>query len=74
MEKSIELGEPVIYVAVNYRSVHHYFSYVATPSWLLCRLYVMGFLGGAEIKDAGLGNLGLQDRESGWQVSNNFKD
>ena len=40
----------------------------------LCRLYVMGFLGGAEIKDAGLGNLGLQDRELGWQVSNNFKD
>ena len=29
----------------------------------LCRLFVMGFLGGNEMKDAGLGNLGLQDRE-----------
>ena len=40
----------------------------------LCRLFVMGFLGGNEVKNAGLGNLGLQDRESGWQVYNNFKD
>ena len=29
----------------------------------LCRLFVMGFLGGNEVKDAGIGNLGLQDRE-----------
>ena len=28
------------------------------------RLHVFGFLGGKEIKDAGIGNLGLQDRES----------
>ena len=28
------------------------------------RLSVFGFLGGKEVRDAGIGNLGLQDRES----------
>ncbi|EIN12170.1 carotenoid ester lipase precursor [Punctularia strigosozonata HHB-11173 SS5] len=44
VERSIELGEPVIYVSFNYR------------------LSAFGFLGGQEVKDAGLGNLGLQDQ------------
>ncbi|RPD58744.1 carotenoid ester lipase precursor [Lentinus tigrinus ALCF2SS1-7] len=43
VQRSIEMNEPVIYVALNYR------------------LHVFGFLGGKEIKDAGVGNLGLQD-------------
>ncbi|KAI0699618.1 carotenoid ester lipase precursor [Cerioporus squamosus] len=46
VQRSIELNEPVIYVALNYR------------------LHVFGFLGGREIKDAGLGNLGLQDQRA----------
>ncbi|RPD68932.1 carotenoid ester lipase precursor [Lentinus tigrinus ALCF2SS1-7] len=54
VEKSIELGEPVIYVALNYR------------------LYVMGFLGGREIKEAGLGNLGLQDQRAALRWVNKF--
>ncbi|KAI0709642.1 alpha beta-hydrolase [Cerioporus squamosus] len=43
---SIELDEPVIWVALNYR------------------LHVLGFLPGREIKEAGLGNLGLHDQRA----------
>ncbi|KAI0752384.1 carotenoid ester lipase [Daedaleopsis nitida] len=42
--RSIEMGEPIIYVAINYR------------------LSAFGFLGGREVKDAGVGNLGLHDQ------------
>ncbi|KAF4574341.1 Carboxylic ester hydrolase [Pleurotus pulmonarius] len=44
VERSIQLGEPVIYVSMNYR------------------LNAFGFLASQEVKDAGLGNLGLQDQ------------
>ncbi|RPD58747.1 carotenoid ester lipase precursor [Lentinus tigrinus ALCF2SS1-7] len=44
VQRSIDLGQPIIYVAVNYR------------------LNIFGFLGGAEVKEAGVGNLGLQDQ------------
>ncbi|KAI0819587.1 carotenoid ester lipase [Trametes gibbosa] len=47
VNRSIEIGQPIIYVSMNYR------------------LSAFGFLGGREIANAGLGNLGLQDqRES----------
>ncbi|RPD58751.1 carotenoid ester lipase precursor [Lentinus tigrinus ALCF2SS1-6] len=46
VQRSIEIGEPVIWVAVNYR------------------LHVFGFLGGHEVKEAGLGNLGLHDQRT----------
>ncbi|EEB91447.1 hypothetical protein MPER_10187, partial [Moniliophthora perniciosa FA553] len=47
VERSIDLGEPVIFVGMNYR------------------LNGFGFLASQEVKDAGVGNLGLQDqRES----------
>ncbi|RDX42816.1 carotenoid ester lipase precursor [Lentinus brumalis] len=46
VQRSIDIGEPVIFVAVNYR------------------LHVFGFLGGQEVKDAGLGNLGLHDQQT----------
>ena len=42
---SVEMGQPVIYAAMNYR------------------LGPFGFLGGKEVKEAGVGNLGLQDRK-----------
>ncbi|KAH9934448.1 carotenoid ester lipase [Epithele typhae] len=42
--RSIELGHPIIYVAMNYR------------------LSAFGFLGGKEVKEAGVGNLGLLDQ------------
>ncbi|KAL4263269.1 Carboxylic ester hydrolase [Pleurotus pulmonarius] len=44
VERSIQLGEPVIYVSMNYR------------------LSAFGFLASQEVKDAGVGNLGLQDQ------------
>jgi hypothetical protein len=51
----------VIYVTINYRYANYY-----NLSWenLLCnyRLNGFGFMPGKEIKDAGVGNLGLQDR------------
>ncbi|KDQ26029.1 hypothetical protein PLEOSDRAFT_46151 [Pleurotus ostreatus PC15] len=46
VERSIQLGEPVIYVSMNYRY---------DPS-------SFGFLASQEVKDAGVGNLGLQDQ------------
>ncbi|KAH9926264.1 carotenoid ester lipase [Epithele typhae] len=44
VNKSVEIGEPVVWVSMNYR-VGPY-----------------GFLPGKEIKEAGVGNLGLQDQ------------
>ncbi|OBZ75691.1 Lipase 1 [Grifola frondosa] len=44
VERSIELGQPIIYVSMNYR------------------LNAFGFLASQEVKDAGVGNLGLQDQ------------
>ncbi|PIL25487.1 hypothetical protein GSI_13377 [Ganoderma sinense ZZ0214-1] len=44
VQKSIDMGQPIIFAAVNYR------------------LHAFGFLGGKEVKDAGVANLGLHDR------------
>ncbi|KAI0787376.1 carotenoid ester lipase precursor [Fomes fomentarius] len=44
VSRSIELGEPVIYVSMNYR------------------VSAYGFLSSKEVKEAGVGNLGLQDQ------------
>ncbi|KAF9487790.1 lipase [Pleurotus eryngii] len=44
VERSIQLGEPIIYVSMNYR------------------ISAFGFLASREVKDAGVGNLGLQDQ------------
>ncbi|PIL25483.1 hypothetical protein GSI_13373 [Ganoderma sinense ZZ0214-1] len=44
VQRSIEMGQPIIFAAMNYR------------------LHTYGFLGGQEVKDAGVGNIGLQDQ------------
>ncbi|KAF9018964.1 carotenoid ester lipase precursor [Hymenopellis radicata] len=44
VQRSIALGEPVIYVSMNYR------------------VSAFGFLAGKEVKEAGVGNLGLHDQ------------
>jgi acetylcholinesterase len=44
VERSLDIGQPVIYVSINYRVAG------------------FGFLGSKEIRDAGVGNLGLHDR------------
>ncbi|KAI0794098.1 carotenoid ester lipase precursor [Fomes fomentarius] len=54
VQKSIDMGEPIIYVAMNYR------------------LHVLGFLGGKEVKKAGVGNLGLQDQRAAFRWVNKF--
>ncbi|KAI0681827.1 carotenoid ester lipase precursor [Earliella scabrosa] len=46
VQRSIDIGEPIIFVAINYR------------------LNVFGFLGGEEVREAGLGNLGLHDQRA----------
>ncbi|KAM5544126.1 hypothetical protein V8D89_002175 [Ganoderma adspersum] len=43
VQRSVEMGRPIISVALNYR------------------LHAFGFLGGKEVKDAGIGNIGLHD-------------
>ncbi|KZV67209.1 carotenoid ester lipase precursor [Peniophora sp. CONT] len=47
VERSLELGQPVVYVSVNYR------------------VSALGFPGGVEAQQAGVGNLGLQDQRLG---------
>ncbi|KAI0699606.1 carotenoid ester lipase precursor [Cerioporus squamosus] len=54
VQRSIEINNPVIYVALNYR------------------LHVFGFLGGKEVKEAGVGNLGLQDQRTALRWVNRF--
>ncbi|OBZ71164.1 Lipase 4 [Grifola frondosa] len=44
VKQSIELGEPIVYISMNYR------------------VTAFGFLASKEVKDAGVGNLGLQDQ------------
>ncbi|KAL1945641.1 hypothetical protein VTO73DRAFT_1643 [Trametes versicolor] len=44
IQRSIELGQPIVFVSMNYR------------------LGPFGFLGGKEVKEAGVGNLGLHDQ------------
>ncbi|PIL25455.1 hypothetical protein GSI_13345 [Ganoderma sinense ZZ0214-1] len=47
VRRSVEMGQPIIYTAVNYR------------------LHAFGFLGGQEVKEAGIGNIGLHDQREG---------
>ncbi|KAH9968428.1 carotenoid ester lipase precursor [Lactifluus volemus] len=44
VSRSVEIGEPIIFVSMNYR------------------LSALGFLGGKQVKEAKIGNLGLQDQ------------
>uniref|UniRef100_A0A8H8CFU5 Carboxylic ester hydrolase n=1 Tax=Psilocybe cubensis TaxID=181762 RepID=A0A8H8CFU5_PSICU len=47
--RSIEVGEPIIFVSANYR------------------INAFGFLGGKEVKEAGIGNAGLRDQRFAMQ-------
>ncbi|KAH9824740.1 lipase [Melampsora americana] len=58
VEKSVQMGQPVIFVAPNYRLNAMRFS----PSIILSDTQAFGFLGGREIGQAGVGNLGLKDQ------------
>ncbi|KAI0742072.1 alpha/beta-hydrolase [Daedaleopsis nitida] len=52
VQRSIELNQPVIFAAMNYR------------------INVFGFLGGKEVKETGVGNLGLHNQCEGLQWIN----
>ncbi|KAI0704351.1 carotenoid ester lipase precursor [Cytidiella melzeri] len=49
VQRSIELGEPIIHASLNHRQS------------------VFGFAGGAEVKAAGVGNLGLHDQRQAFR-------
>ena len=57
-----ELNTPIIYVSFNYRLNGTSFFLNILWKWLISPT-VFGFLGGKEVQEAGLGNLGLYDRE-----------
>lgn len=61
VQKSIDMGSPVIHASFNYRvnGEHMCDSLVFS---LLSSLLGFGFLAGQEITDEGVANLGLQDR------------
>ncbi|KAI0628199.1 carotenoid ester lipase precursor [Trametes polyzona] len=50
VNRSIAIGQPIIFVATNYRGANLGAAF--------------GFLGGSQVKEAGLGNLGLQDQRT----------
>lgn len=62
VSRSLELQEPVIYVSFNYRLNGMYHSTVLPHQVADTALVGFGFLASKEVKDAGLGNLGLRDR------------
>ncbi|TBU55940.1 carotenoid ester lipase [Dichomitus squalens] len=55
--RSIELGYPIVYVGINYRQILQRSQ----------RSVAFGFLGGKEVKEAGVGNLGLQDQREAFR-------
>ena len=67
VQRSIEMGQPIIFATMNYRVNGKYFiSLRSEPSMTLVADFqygaAFGFLGGREVKDAGVGNIGLHDR------------
>ena len=62
MSRSLELQEPVIYVSMNYRLTGIYHATALFDCVLNKASVGFGFLASKEIKEAGLGNLGLRDR------------
>lgn len=65
VNRSLALGEPVIYVSVNYRINGMQRRDIEILSYPLFYL-AFGFLGGKEVKEKGLTNVGLHDRKCPW--------
>ena len=92
VQQSIDMGTPIIYVSMNYRSefpiyvvtrlsliVSQAFGYVRVviSSLLFIEeddfvVTAFGFLAGAEVKAAGVANLGLRDRTHNFCLINEF--
>ena len=60
--RSVGLNAPIIYVSFNYR-LNGTLSLFQGLGKQFIFYAVFGFLGGKEVQQAGLGNLGLYDRE-----------
>ncbi|KAI0349883.1 alpha/beta-hydrolase [Trametes cingulata] len=62
VRRSVDFNEPVIIVSMNYRlgGTSHYDSLVVPQLSILSA--VLGFLGGKEVNEAGISNLGLHDQ------------
>lgn len=73
VERSIILGEPVIYVSANYRLNGRVSLNLKSFRW--SRFAALGFLGGKEVQAAGIGNAGLRDRQwlNFWYLLYNIK-
>ena len=64
VNRSIEMDQPVVFVSMNYRLSGNYQSICSSDFELRTfRFVALGFLASQEVKDAGVGNLGLYDRE-----------
>jgi hypothetical protein len=61
VNRSIAVNEPVIFVSANYR-VNGKTSSTDRLSFLFHVFPAFGFLGGKEVKEAGITNAGLYDR------------
>jgi len=62
VNRSVVLGEPVIYVSANYQ-VNGLQSYDGEILLSYLFFVAFGFLGGKEVKEKGFTNVGLRDRE-----------
>ncbi|KAF5363189.1 hypothetical protein D9758_008338 [Tetrapyrgos nigripes] len=67
VSRSVALGEPVIYVSMNYRVTGECSSPFTNAgremrALIVTQCLAFGFLASQEVKDAGVGNLGLQDQ------------
>jgi acetylcholinesterase len=65
VDRSLALGEPVIYVSANYR-VNGMQKNILANLRLIHYLVAFGFLSGKEVKERGLTNVGMHDRKSGF--------
>ena len=61
MRRSIAIGQPIVYVSANYR-LNGILSNQEIFSSASQKYLVFGFLSSKEVKNAGVGNLGLLDR------------
>ena len=77
VNRSIELGQPVIYASMNYRYTNSPIRCLS-PADLVIRVSAWGFLASQEVLQSGEGNMGLQDRERNitiicWAVFKGFE-
>ena len=63
VNRSLALGEPVIYVSANYR-LNGIQCFDTRRHYLIHTFIAFGFLAGKEVKDRGLTNVGLRDRKT----------